>query len=327
MSILPAALTVFLAATSGESVRATKQVTGATLDITVAQPVDDRKAAEIIEWIESTAESIASVYGRFPYPSPNVIVSPSRQGFWGGDDDAVVFGKVTRGNGGTIELFINSDRPIEEFYSDWTATHEFSHLMLPLLQRRHRWISEGFATYYQNVLMSRTGQYTPKRAWTKLTQGFARGRASRPELSPNDATSGGWRQATMKVYWSGASLALMADIELRRRSDGKESLDTVLDQLQSCCLPAHRKWSGTELFKKLDSFIDEPVFMPLYRRYADATGFPDPKPALNDLGVVITAGGNVRFRADAKYASIRDALTKQQSVSASPVSSSQVSSK
>ena len=161
----------------------------------------------------------------------------------------------------------------------------------------------------------------------KLTQGFERGRASRPELSPNDATSGGWRHATMKVYWSGAVLALMADIELRQRSDGKESLDTVLGQLQRCCLPARREWSGPKLFKKLDSFIDEPVFMPLYRRYANATGFPDPQPALNDLGVIITAGGSVRFRADAKFADIREALTRQRSVSSNPVSSSQVSSK
>jgi predicted metalloprotease with PDZ domain len=32
----------------------------------------------------------------------------------------------------------------------------------------------------------------------------------------------------MKAYWSGAALALMADIKLRLRSDDEESLDTVL---------------------------------------------------------------------------------------------------
>ena len=97
----------------------------------------------------------------------------------------------------------------------------------------------------------------------------------------------------MKVYWSGAALALMADIKLRQRSDGEESIDTVLSQLQVCCLPSKRQWSGSGLFKKLDSFLESPVFMPLYRRYANEDGFPDTAPILNDLGIEITATGVV----------------------------------
>lgn len=67
--------------------------------------------------------------------------------------------RVTRRDGETVGLFVNSERPIDDFYSDWTATHEFSHLMLPLLSQRYRWISEGFASYFQNILMSRAGRY------------------------------------------------------------------------------------------------------------------------------------------------------------------------
>ena len=83
----------------------------------------------------------------------------------------------------------------------------------------------------------------------------------------------------------GAAIALLADVELRRRSGGKESLDTVLGELQQCCLPSKQRWSGIRLFEKLDSFLDEPVFMPLYRQHADAKGFPEMKPVLRDLGV------------------------------------------
>ena len=203
---------------------------------------------------------------------------------------------------------MNPDRPIEEFYTDWTATHEFSHLMLPLLSQRYRWISEGFATYYQNVLMSRAGQYTPEFAWQRLSEGFDRGRESRPELSPNDAAKGGIRHARMKVYWSGAAVALLADIELRERTNGQESLDTVLGQLQTCCLPSTRRWSGQRLFEKLDTFIDEPVFMPLYRKYANADGFPDLAPRLRQLGVMHSKNG-VTLSSDAPLADIRKAIS------------------
>ena len=136
-------------------------VGGATLRVEIRQPVQANKAREIVDWVRATANTINLTYGRFPNPSPTVVVIPSSGGRWGGDS-AVTFGRVTRWDGETIELFVNPDRPIDEFYKDWTATHEFSHLMLPLLSRQNRWISEGFATYYQNVLMARAGRYTPE---------------------------------------------------------------------------------------------------------------------------------------------------------------------
>ena len=284
------------------------QIPGATLRIEVQQPINDRKAAEIVEWLRSAASNISLAYGRFPNPSPRIVIIPARNKSWGGDS-AVTFGRVIRDGDEKIELFVNADRPIEEFYDDWTATHEFSHLMLPYVRSRHQWISEGFASYYQNILMSRAGRYTAKEAWTKLHEGFERGRASRPELSPNGAAESGVRAARMKIYWSGAAIALLADIELRERSGGKESLDVALDRLQHCCLPSKRKWSGPDLFAKLDSLVNEPVFMPMYKRYADKAGFPDMQPVLKRLGVDI-AGDKVRLLGSAELADIRTAIER-----------------
>ena len=279
----------------------------AGLNIEFQQPVEEQKAAEIVAWINSTADNIRLTYGRFPNPDAKIIVIPATNRLWG-KDSPVLFGQVTRNDGETVELFVNPLRPIEEFYSDWTATHEFSHLMLPLLSKRYRWISEGFATYYQNVLMSRAGHYTPEFAWQRLSEGFERGRESRPELSPNDAAAGGIRQARMKVYWSGAAIALLADIELRSRSGGNESLDSALGQLQACCLPSRRRWSGPRLFKKLDSFVSTPVFMPLYEEYANTDGFPEMSEVLEDLGISVDED-RVTFNNNSSLAVIREAIS------------------
>ena len=283
----------------------------ATLDIEVRQPVDEKKAAEITEWVQATADTMGLAYGRFPNPDARIVVIPSTENAWG-SDSPVIYGRVTRDRGETVELFVNPDRPIEEFYSDWTATHEFSHLMLPLLSKRYRWISEGFATYYQNVLMSRAERYTPEFAWQRLTEGFERGRESRPDLSPNKAAAAGIRHARMKVYWSGAAIALIADSTLRERSNGKESLDQVLGQLQSCCLPSRRRWSGKELFEKLDTFVDTPVFMPLYRQYADEEGFPDLARLLSELGVSMNQDGSVTLDDSMSLAGTRKAISSAQ---------------
>jgi hypothetical protein len=113
----------------------------------------------------------------------------------------------------------------------------------------------------------------------------------------------------MKVYWSGAAIALLADIELRRQSEGKESLDSVLGQLQACCLPSSRNWSGQRLFKKLDSFVETPVFMPLYREHANKAGFPELGLLLQQLGVVANDDGSITLRDDTSLAATREAIS------------------
>lgn len=294
-------------ATSRAALVTETEIPGATLRITVLEPVDDEKAAQLVDWLRSASTNVSLAYGRFPNPSTSVIVQPTSRRSWGGSSP-VPFGRVMRDDGERVELYVNVDRPIEDFYGDWTATHEFSHLMLPYVSSRNKWISEGFASYYQNVLMSRAGHYTAAEAWKKLSDGLERGRRSRPDLSLNDAAEAGIRRARMKIYWSGAAIALLADVQLRERSGGRESLDTALDGLQRCCLPSTRTWSGRELFSKLDSFVTEPVFMPLYRQYANRAGFPDFAPALERLGVEIDGAG-ARLHDDAELAAIRDAIS------------------
>jgi len=281
-------------------------VPGGSLDVRVASTVSREKAREILEWVRTTASDVSLVYGRFPLPDVRVVVMPSRTHARGGGSP-VPFGRVTRRGGETVELYIDADRPTADLYGDWTATHEFSHLMLPRLQWRHRWISEGFASYYQNVLMARAGRYTQAQAWEKLVAGLERGHKSQPALSPNAAAAEGMRRARMKIYWSGAAIALMADVRLRERSHGGESLDTVLGRFQACCLPSDSRWDGVEWFRTLDSLLDEPVFMPLYDAYADAPGFPDVFPLLARLGVSVDGRGAALAR-DAELAGIRESI-------------------
>ncbi|MFQ5983770.1 MAG: hypothetical protein ACE5KS_10415, partial [Woeseiaceae bacterium] len=289
-------------------------VPGAVLRISLLKAKDGMDTDAITNWLRATATDVSLTYGRFPNPSPQVVVVP----VGGGRDkhqSAVPFGRVIRDGGETVQFFIDQRRPIEAFLEDWTATHEFSHLMLPYLRKQQKWIAEGFAQYYQNVLLARSGTYDELTAWQKLYEGFERGRQSRPELSPNEAAAGDVRTGLMKVYWSGAALALMADVQLREQSGGDVTLDLVLDRLQACCLPSDSVWSGPGLFEKLDSLSSYPVFMPLYRRYADTAGFPDVSPLFDRLGLSVS-NGKVRIRRHAELADIRLAITETDSAAA-----------
>lgn len=293
------------AALFGEFDYEESDIPGATLRIAVASAGSASQPGQLFDWVRAQASNVTLAYGRFPNPSPSVVVLPAASAPTG--DSPVRFGRVVRDGGESVELFVDRGAPVESYYDDWTATHEFSHMMLPYLDSGHRWISEGFAQYYQNVLLARAGQYTEERAWAKLFRGYERGRRSRPELSPN-AAARDRRGALMKVYWSGAALALMADVELRTRSGGRESLDTVLARLEQCCLPAAEMWSGPRLFEKLDTFLEEPLFLPLYSRYANARGFPEVRTLLARLGVVVV-DGDVRITEEAELAALRRAIT------------------
>lgn len=296
----------FAPAIFGEFDQRNVDVPGATLRVSLLETSLPMDNDAIMDWVQAAASGISLAYGRYPNPSPQVVVIPISSTR---SSSPVPFGRVIRDGGETVELFVNPDQPISSFYEDWTATHEFSHLMVPYLHREYRWISEGLAQYYQNLLLARSGAYSGQEAWQKIHAGLERGRKSRPELSPNDAASGQLWGARMKVYWSGAALALMADVTLRERSGGSESLDTVLERLQACCLPSETTWSGPEFFEKLDALAGEPVFMPLYRRHADTAGFPDTAALFERLGLDVQ-DDDLRIRERAELAHIREAMVR-----------------
>lgn len=291
----------------GHFQQALVDVPGATLRVALPTTTGHVDLEPFLPWVSATAASIAGAYGRFPNPDANVLLLPVGNRGWD-SDSAVSFGRVVRDGGETIELMINQNQPVTNYYAEWTPVHEFSHLLLPYLDREQRWISEGFAQYYQNVFLARAGQHSTADAWQKIFEGLERGRESAPGMSPNAAARAPMRDTRMKVYWSGAALALMADVQLRRQSGGRESLDTVLGQLQACCLPSAYSWSGIELFRKLDEFVDAPLFAALYRQYADAASFPDARPLLSDLGISLV-DGSVQLDPAAALADVRDAIT------------------
>ena len=73
-------------------------------------------------------------------------------------------------------------------------------------------------------------------------------------------------------------------------------------------MPVHNS-EIAQLFERLDSFVEEPIFMPLYRRYANEVGFPEYRAVLEELGVNIDKD-RVSLSNDADLAEIRRAITE-----------------
>jgi len=256
-------------------------VPGTTLRLATIGNLDRVQQTRYFEWMRETGTSVASVYDEFPQPEPQILVVPI-----GPRNEVVPWAHVIRGGGPAVEFFVDETRGIDSLREDWTATHELSHLLLPLVSSRDRWLSEGLASYYQNVLRARDGRLTELEAWQKLHSGFERGRkATRKGQDLASATRDGWG-SVMRVYWSGAAMMLKADASLRRLSGGQQSLDTALGALHDCCFDTNRSWRASELFSQLDTLTGYAVFTDLYREHVTDESFPDLDDTYQHLGVV-----------------------------------------
>jgi predicted metalloprotease with PDZ domain len=257
----------------------------------------------ISAWIKENADSVASIYGRFPRQLPQILVIAIGQ-----RDEAVPWAHVIRGGGIAAEFFVDETRSLDSFRADWTAAHELSHMLLPFITRNDRWLSEGLASYYQNVLRARDGRLSEQQAWQKLHNGFERGRAGTGNRDPAGAKYPGWG-SIMHIYWSGAAIMLMADSELRMLSGGQQSLDSALAELQGCCFDRERTWRARELFSELDQITGSTVFTNLYRKHVKDDEFPNVEYTFEQLGLVLKAD-TIKLDPDAPWGRIRYYIMK-----------------
>ncbi len=260
-------------------------VPGTDLLLAVSGNFSSHQRSKFTDWIKESADSVAGVLGEFPQQDVQVLVVPI-----GPRNEAVPWAHVIRGGGSAVEFFVDETRPLEEFREGWVATHELSHLLLPLITRKDRWLSEGLASYYQNVLRARDGRLTEQQAWQRLNSGFERGRRG--------------THGVMREYWSGAAILLKADSRLRALTDGQQSLDTALADLHECCFEGTRSWKAREMFTELDRLTGLDVFSELLQEQLNDKNFPDVSTTYSMLGVV-PESGDIFLDAKAPWSRIR----------------------
>lgn len=279
------------------------QIAGATFRIAIIGSFTQQQIDTCMQWLNEAASSVSTVTGNFPQQNVQILlvgIGEQRQ--------AMPWAQVMRGGGIAGHFFIDQNRPLNEFSSDWTPTHELSHMLLPFVSSNDRWLSEGLASYYQNVLRARDGRLSERAAWQKLHEGFRRGvddtHGQRlADVSRNMRENG----AYMRVYWSGAAIFMLADIQLRLETDGRQSLDSALAMLHECCMSQSKSWRARELFTKFDDLTGTSIFNELYDRYVLSGKFPDVFESYHDLGID-SSSKKIRLSQEARLAKIRSAI-------------------
>jgi hypothetical protein len=249
-------------------------------------------AAGIRRWLTTAAETVAGLYGDFPTPSMQVVVVP-----YPGGGDPVYFGMALRGGGPAVQLLISGAAEDHEFPGEWVTIHEFLHHGMPFVQHIDAWMSEGFVTYYTEVLRARAGLRTQLTSWDALLAGFARGGRSGSGVTlAEESTQMHENHAYQRVYWGGAAIALLLDVALR---EAGSSLDAAMRHLDTCCADARHIWRADDILGEWDRWLGRgatvrSVAEPVLQRTggpwrADGT-FPELSAVYRKLGVNMVDG-------------------------------------
>jgi hypothetical protein len=225
---------------------------------------------DVRRWLGRAVQATASVGDRFPREHLHFVVVPVR-----GAQEQVAFGMLRRGGGSSILLLPSQDATVRELESDWVAIHELSHLWLPPLYSEDRWLSEGIATYLQEVLRARCGLQSSQRAWIRLREGFERGkRSGTGRQLTAESRHMNRTGAYHRVYWAGAAFALEADILLRKNTDGEMTLLRALSEAQYVWGSRARPMRASVFLGTLDDATGAGFFQELGKKYATRSDFP-----------------------------------------------------
>lgn len=254
-----------------------------------------------IRALKSTIDTLAQSAPPLPTGRISALLVPA-----GDNQEAVPFGMVARGGGASLLLLVSSRADGRAVARDWVLAHELSHLLMPFIEREQAWLSEGLATYYQELLRARAGVQSERAAFGRLARSMREAeRATDDSSIVAQSARMHITHAYRQVYWGGAAFWLITDVALRSATQGHSSLDSVLGALRAEGALG-RVWSAQAMLARLDALAGVAIFAPAYEE-AEAHAFPRYEQVLGALGVRLREG-ELELDDAAPLAEIRRAL-------------------
>lgn len=272
------------------------QIHGSELVVAFAPGALDLSQQQVLAWVETSAMTVATYYGRFPAARTRLLIVP-RTGSGVGN------GRAWAHRGAALRIAIGEHTTQKQLARDWVLVHEMVHLAFPSVMERHDWMHEGLASYIEAVARAQTGQLKPEKVWADLAAGLPKGLPEAGDLGLDHTPTWG------RKYWGGALYCLLADLEIRRRTGNRYGLQHAMRAI----LAAGNMETASPLVSVLaigDKAIGTPVLSELYASMKDQPAPVDLDRLWQRLGVRVTASG-VILDDDAPEAALRRAITAQ----------------
>jgi hypothetical protein len=230
----------------------------------------------LARWVEQRARAVASFYGAFPARRASVFVVPIPA------KNEVLFGNLLPESSPAAELLVGSLADESALSRDWMLVHELFHIGVPSFHAEGKWFDEGLATYFEPIIRARAGLLDPLDAWREF-------RLQMPRAERALTRDG--LEHSEEMYWGGAVFCLLADIEVRKKSNGRIGLEDGLRRVLAAGGAASDVWPLSKTLELADTAFPEPVLVPLWKRYGAKPAPLELEATFQALGVERAATG------------------------------------
>lgn len=250
----------------------------------------------LLDWIVYSAKTVHQYYGRFPVDNVHINLQVT-------DGQMVRFGQAFGGDNPLLRVVVGENVTAENLRRDWIMVHEMVHLALANIPFKHRWLSEGLATYIESIARAQRKHLEEDFIWFNFIKRM-------PQGLPQSGDRGLDRTPTWgRTYWGGAIFCMLADIEIRKLTDNRLSLQDATRGILDAGYSMHADATAMQVLTAADQAIGVDVLVPLYEKMRF-----DPYPVdLDDLWRqlgVSQSGESVAYDDEAPLAHVRKRLLK-----------------
>ncbi len=252
---------------------------------------------ELLRWVDEAARSVEAYYGKLPtVPLRVELLRSSGHGVDGGDT-------TVRGDRAWIRVYVGANADARDLRRDWVLTHEMVHTAMAGLPSAHHWFEEGLATYVEPIARARAGLESAEDVWKQLVEGL-------PQGLPTPGDRGLDRTHTWgRTYWGGALFCLLADVEIRERTQNDFGLEDALRAIADDGMTILTDATIEQVLARGDKAVGVPVLSELYARHALQGVDVDLDALWKRLGISMSRR-RVSFDNDAPLAKIRREITR-----------------
>lgn len=270
---------------------------GSTIAVHFDGETETVSREDLQRWVNRAATAVCTYYDRFPVPHLTLAIH-ARGG------PGIHHGVTYPRNGGFITISVGPQTRVAQLDNDWMLTHEMIHLAFPYMAESHHWIEEGISVYVEPIARVQAGQLSAAKMWSDVNRDM-------PQGEPADGDQGLDRTHTWgRTYWGGALFCLVADVQIRERTNNRKGLQDALRGVLLAGGTINQDWDIERAFTAGDKATGTTVLRDLYREMGDKPYAVDLPAFWKKLGLRRNNDGSIEFIPGAPLADVREAITR-----------------
>ena len=272
-------------------------VGGGNIEVDIEAGNMDLSRTELLDWVRTSAIAVSRYFGRFPVKKALIKIVPRHAA-------GIGFSTTTyERDAGVITVPVGRHTTVRDLADDWVLTHEMIHFGFPLTSDKHRWLAEGMATYVEPLARMRTGLIPAQEVWGDLVRMLPQGLPEPGDRGLDHTPSWG------RTYWGGALYFLLADLEIRRRTNNRRGLEDALGAIARAGGNIASDWEPVQALEVGDRAVGTTVLTDLYNRMKQQPVAID-LPRMWALLGVSSKEGTIVFNDRAPLAHLRRAINR-----------------